>query len=90
MDGVTSGETSATVLQMAAEQSLTEASETSMFDGSINADLSAYKYGVDYFLGDTVKLVGDYGLTKSAVVTEYIRSEDATGSKSYPTLVTVI
>lgn len=86
VDAIQSGEVSATTLQMQAEQSLAEAAETHMFDGSINQDLSPYKYNVDYFLGDTVKLVADYGMSHMAVVTEYIRSEDTTGTKSYPTL----
>lgn len=69
--------------------SLAEAHETAIFDGSINQDLSPYVYNVDYGLGDIVKLVGDYGLDTKARVTEYIRSEDATGFKAYPTLVTI-
>jgi hypothetical protein len=89
VDGTTSGETSAAVLQQQGELSLAEAVELAMFDGSLNPDLSPYKYNVDYFLGDTVKLVGDYGLTQSAVVTEYIRSEDNTGTRGYPTLATI-
>lgn len=72
-----------------AKISLSEAQETAMFDGSINQDLNPYVYNVDYGLGDLVKLVGDYGLERTARVTEYIRSEDATGSKAYPTLVTI-
>jgi len=76
-------------LQAQGELSLAEAKETAMFDGSINQDLSSYRYGVDYELGDIVKLVGDYGLEEKARVTEYIRSEDKTGKKAFPTLVTV-
>lgn len=90
VDGITSGEVVAATLQTLAEQSLAEAPQTVLFDGSINADLSPYKYNVDYFLGDTVKLVGDYGLNQLATVTEYIRAEDATGTKGYPTLVTIV
>lgn len=90
VDGIESAEVVLATLQTQAEQSLAEAKETAMFDGSLNADLSPYKYGVDYFLGDTVKLVGDYGLTQQAIVTEYIRAEDSTGVKGYPTLATVI
>jgi hypothetical protein len=89
VDGTASGETSAAILQQQGELSLAEAVELTMFDGSINQDLSPYKYNVDYFLGDTVKVVGDYGLTRMAVVTEYIRSEDDTGIKGYPTLATI-
>lgn len=71
------------------KMSLADAHPTAIMDGSINADINPYVYGVDYGLGDIVKLVGDYGLSGKARVTEYIRSEDATGQKSYPTLVTI-
>lgn len=69
--------------------SLAEASETALFDGSINPELSPYLYGRDYGLGDKVRLVGDYGLDEIARVTEYIRSESPAGYKAYPTLVTI-
>lgn len=70
--------------------SLANAHETALFDGSINEDINPYVYNVDYGLGDIVKLVGDYGLeAPKARVTEFIRSEDSTGSKAYPTLVTI-
>lgn len=72
-----------------AKASLGQALQTAMFDGSINTDLNPYTFNVDYGLGDIVKLVGDYGLSGSARVTEYIRSEDNTGSKAYPTLTTI-
>ena len=71
-------------------QGLADARETAVFDGSINQDLSPYVYGVDYSLGDLVRLVGDYGLDQKARVTEYIRSEDASGFKAYPTLTTIV
>jgi hypothetical protein len=90
VDGSTSGVSDETTLKEHGKIALADAHETAMFDGSINQDLNPYKYGQDYFLGDLVKLVGDYGLTSTARVTEYIRSEDAQGgTKSYPTLVTV-
>lgn len=89
VDATTSGVADVGALRMQGELSLAEAHETAMFDGSINPDINPYKYGVDYFLGDMVKLVGDYGLSEKARVTEYIRSEDKTGIKAYPTLVTV-
>jgi hypothetical protein len=90
VDGTTAGVSDETVLKEHAKTSLADAHETSIFDGSINQDLSPYVYGEDYNLGDIVRLVGDYGLEERARVTEYIRSEDATGVKSYPTLVTVV
>lgn len=89
VDGSTSGVTTESSLTEQGKQALTDAAQTAIFNGSINQDLSPYVYGVDYFLGDTVKLVGDYGLVQPARVTEYIRSEDATGIKAYPTLTTL-
>lgn len=84
VDGANAGDDSALVDM--GKTALAMASETAIFDGSLNQDLNFYRYGIDYNLGDVVKLVGDYGLSKKARVTEYIRSEDATGYKAYPTL----
>lgn len=89
VDGTASGVSDEATLVEHGKLSLAEAHETAIFDGSINQDLSPYVYGVDYGLGDIVRLVGDYGLDERARVTEYIRSEDNSGVKSYPTLATV-
>lgn len=89
VDGTTSGITDLNALKSQGEISLAQAPETALFDGSINQDLSPYLYGRDYNLGDIVRLAGDYGLDRKARVTEYIRTQDATGSKSYPTLTTL-
>ena len=89
VDGSQSGSADANVLRNEMSIALSEAHETAIFDGSVNNDLSPYVYGVDYKLGDIVKVQGDYGLYQNARVTEYIRSEDNTGFKSYPTLVNI-
>jgi hypothetical protein len=89
VDGSTSGTASADSLKNEGSRALSEAHVTAMFDGSVNQDLSPYIYGRDYGLGDIVKLVGDYGLEEKARVTEYIRVEDATGNKAYPTLTAI-
>lgn len=90
VDTSNSGISDANAIKAQGIQSLGEANETAIFDGSINQDLNPYKFGTDYGLGDIVKLVGDYGLDKKARVTEYIRSKDnASGEKSYPTLVSI-
>lgn len=81
--------TDTNALQAQGQSSLTEAHETAIFDGSINEDINPYKFGVDYFLGDIVNLVGDYGLVEHARVTEFIRSKDSTGVKRFPTLTTI-
>lgn len=89
VDGSTSGVSDQASLTEHGKMSLADAKETAAFDGSINQDLSPYTYGVDYFLGDLVKLVGDYGMSSKARVTEYIRAEDSNGVKAYPTLTAV-
>lgn len=89
VDGTGANITDSKALQNQGEQSLAEAKETAIFDGSLNQDLASYTYGVHYNLGDIVSLVGDYGLVQKARVTEYIRSEDSNGEKAYPTLVTI-
>lgn len=89
VDGSTSGVGDLNVLRAQMSTSLSEAKETAMFDGQINEDVSPYVYGVDYFLGDIVKVVGDYGLNEYARVTEYIRSFDSKGYRAFPTLTTV-
>jgi hypothetical protein len=45
-----------------------------------------YKFGVDYGLGDIIELQGLTGSLSKARVTEYIRSQDQTGEKEYPTI----
>ncbi len=45
-----------------------------------------YQFGKDYGLGDILELEGLTGLISKARVTEYIRSEDQTGEKEYPTI----
>lgn len=89
VDGSTSDVNSVPALTEQGKIALSEAHVIAAMDGSINQELSPYTYGVDYYLGDTVKLVGDYGLVEKARVTEYIRAEDATGVKAYPTLTTI-
>lgn len=89
VDATSSSITEGDVLKTQGTGALSKAKEVARFDGSINQDLSPYKYNVDYDLGDIVMTVGDYGLVTPARVTEYIRSEDATGSKAFPTLVSI-
>lgn len=89
VDATGSSLTDGNVLAAQGNTSLAEARETAIFDGSINEDINPYTYGVDYGLGDIVRLVGDYGLVENARVTEFIRAKDATGVKRYPTLTTI-
>jgi hypothetical protein len=54
-------------------------------DGEIVPE-NQFQYGVDYNLGDVIEVQGNSGATQSARITEYIRSQDPAGQKSYPTV----
>lgn len=67
------------------EEELKATQETTVFNGQL-LNLNSYKYGSDYFLGDKVQIVTDYGITGTAHITEITEVEDDTGYKIYPTL----
>jgi hypothetical protein len=54
-------------------------------DGQIVPDIQ-FKYGVDYNLGDIVEVEAPSSTITKARVTEYIRTQDKEGERSYPTL----
>jgi hypothetical protein len=61
---------------------------TALFDGQISTQVAA-GYNRDYFLGDIIQLVGEYGLYEDVRVVEFIRTSDSTGEKAYPTFAAV-
>lgn len=56
------------------------------FDASISANTPS-RYGFDYFLGDKVTLMGNYGFETTMQVREFTRTEDAEGDRGFPMLV---
>lgn len=90
VDGSSSGIDTDAAMRTEGALALAAAAPTAIFDGDINPDVNPYLYGADYGLGDLVKLQGDYGLDEIAMVTEFIRSHDENGVRSYPTLTTYI
>lgn len=54
-------------------------------DGEIVPD-NQFKYGRHYNLGDLIEVEGDTGIVQTSRITEYIRSQDASGEKAYPTV----
>lgn len=58
--------------------------QTALFSGEVSRQKGSL-YGKDYFLGDIVKLTGNYGLSQFVKISEFIRSEDSGGEKAYPT-----
>ena len=57
---------------------------TALFSGGI-AESVGQGYNSTYFLGDIVRLQGEYGLSQDARVAEFVRTQDTTGTKAYPT-----
>lgn len=54
------------------------------FDGQVDTT-GMFKYGKDFFLGDIVQLVAEYGIKAKARVTEIIYSQSTSGIDIYPT-----
>ena len=47
--------------------------------------LSNYEFGVDYFLGDIVEVINEYGIETTPRIIEVIESEDENGTSTIPT-----
>ena len=56
---------------------------TEGFSGEVLSDLT-FKYGIDFFLGDTVTVINSYGISKNVMVLSAIESVDETGTKLIP------
>lgn len=77
-----------TVLNSRAYKALTENHFVIAVDGEIVPD-SQFKYGVHYNLGDLIEVQGNSGVVQTARITEYIRSQDPSGEKAYPTVTMI-
>lgn len=73
------------VLDMSARDALANNTFTRVVDGEV-VPQGEYKYGTHYQLGDVIELQSYSGNLQKARVTEYIRSQDATGERAYPTV----
>lgn len=58
------------------------------FEGQAETTL-VFRYGRDFFMGDIVQIVNEYGLESRTRVTEFIQSHSLTGMESYPTFSTI-
>lgn len=65
-------------------ESLAETGTVITFDGEVEPNHS-FKYGKDYFLGDIVTVINEYGIEANARITEVIESFDETGHSIIPT-----
>jgi hypothetical protein len=78
-------------------EKLTEWKVIESFEGSIDPSIE-HKYGsledvkmgtADYSIGDIVQVENEYGMGARCRVTEFIRSEDSSGSETYPTFTKI-
>lgn len=62
---------------------------TEAFEGEIDG-IRQYKYGVDFFIGDVVQVLDEYGREASSRITEVVRSHDLSGEVMTPTFTTLV
>lgn len=67
-----------------ASEKLAEHQTTRAIEGEVEPNYN-YKFGVDYFLGDIVEVLTDYGVGMTPRITEVIESVDDTGHYVIPT-----
>lgn len=77
------------MLQQRGEEILKKYIFIESFDGQIENNSSVYKYKQDYYLGDIVQIVNEYGMETRSRVTEIIQSQSSYGIRIYPTLSSV-
>lgn len=71
-------------LKLLGRYTLQDNSRVKNFEGEVDA-VRMFVYGKDFFIGDVVQISNEYGIEGSARVMEFIKSDDASGSKAYPT-----
>jgi len=73
------------VLNQRAKDGLANNNYTKVVDGEV-VPQAQFQFGKDYGMGDIVELQSLRGDLQRARVTEYIRTQDATGERAYPTI----
>lgn len=77
------------LLQVQGLEALSETTVTETFEGSIEPNVT-YILNQDYFLGDIVQVVNEYGISSAPRIIEIIDSEDDTGRSIIPTYSTTV
>lgn len=85
--GTTKYDDTVAAMTQKAEHKVKRHRKINWYDGELSPDIP-YVYNVDYFLGDKVSFIGDYGVSKNVKVAEYTRIHDTTdGERAFPTLL---
>ena len=72
------------LLAQKGNEALSETIITQAFSGAVEASLG-YQYKKDYFLGDTVNIINEYGIGAAVRITEVIESWNENGYSCIPT-----
>lgn len=75
------------MLQDYAKDELNTTSFTEAFEGNVVSD-GNYTLNQDYFLGDIVQVINEYGISATPRIIEIIESEDENGTSTVPTFST--
>lgn len=70
-------------------ETLSENSATEFFEGTMDTH-GTFIYGRDFFLGDTVQIQNEFGITAASQVLEIVYTKDSTGETIVPTFATPI
>jgi hypothetical protein len=76
------------LLNKRGSEALSERIIVTAFDGEVEAT-RLYKYGRDFFIGDIVQIINEYGHEGSAYISELIFSQNENGISIYPTFQTI-
>jgi hypothetical protein len=75
-------------LQQKGLEDLSDNALTESFDGQVDTT-HMFIYGEDFYMGDIVQLVSEYGIEGKARVTELIHSQSISGTDMYPTFTMI-
>lgn len=87
-DGDISQSTYEELLRQKGREELAKTQITSSFEGEIDATRQ-FVYGVDFFIGDIVQVINEYGMESQSRITELIRTHNLEGETFFPTFTTV-
>lgn len=76
-------------LEQLGKEELSKTYITEAFEGEVEGKRQ-YKYGEDFFIGDVVQILDEYGREASSRITEVVRSHDLSGEIMTPTFTTLV
>ena len=88
-DGVVLSEAEYTAsLQQRGRETLAENVSVTSFEGQVETTIM-YRYGEDFFNGDIVQIMNEYGHASKVRILEIVMSDDLEGFTVYPTFATI-